>query len=77
MEIGVKEARSKFSSLLDRVQEGDEIVIRRRGKEVARLVPPKGEGKRLPVLKKFRSTIKMKGEPLSEVVRKERGGARY
>jgi len=77
MEIEVKEARSKFNSLPDRVQEGDEIVIRRRGKEVARSVPPKGEGKRLPALKKFRSTIKMKGEPLSEVVRKERGRARY
>jgi prevent-host-death family protein len=77
MEISVKEARSKFRSLLDQVEEGNEVVIRRRGKEVARLVPPKGEGKRLPILKKFRSSIKIKGEPLSEVVKKEREEARY
>jgi len=77
MEIGVKEARSKFSSLLDQVEDGNEVIIRRRGKEVARLVPPAGEGKRLPALKKFRSSIKMKGEPLSEVVKKERKEGRY
>jgi prevent-host-death family protein len=34
----VKEARSKFSSILDQVQAGDEVIIRRRGKEIARLV---------------------------------------
>lgn len=41
MEINVKDARSRFSSLLDMVQGGDEVVILRRGKEVARLVPPR------------------------------------
>ena len=34
MEISVKEARSRFSSLLDKVEEGGEVIIRRRGKEV-------------------------------------------
>ncbi|NWF56377.1 MAG: type II toxin-antitoxin system prevent-host-death family antitoxin [Syntrophaceae bacterium] len=77
MEISVKEARSKFKFLLDQVEGGNEVVIRRRGKEVARLVPPKGEGKRLPSLERFRSSIKMKGEPLSEIVKKERGEGRY
>lgn len=77
MEINVKEARSKFSSILDQVREGDEVIIRRRGKEIARLVPPKGEGKRLPGLKKFRAAIRVKGESLSAVVKRGRTEERY
>jgi prevent-host-death family protein len=77
MEIGVKEARSRFSSLLDQVEDGDEVIIRRRGKEVARLVPPRGQGKRLPSLKKFRAALRMKGEPLSVVVKRGRKEERY
>lgn len=48
MEINVKDARSRLSSLLDRVRVGGEVIILRRGKEVARLVPPEGEGRPLP-----------------------------
>ena len=77
MEINVKEARSKFSSILDQVQEGDEVIIRRRGKEIARLVPPKGEGKRLPGLKKFRAAIRAKGEFLSYSVKRGRTEEHY
>jgi len=40
VEGGIKEARSKLSTLLKRVEEGDEIVILRRGKKVARPAPP-------------------------------------
>jgi prevent-host-death family protein len=40
--IGAFEAKNKLSALLDRVEQGEEIVITRHGKEVARLVPPKG-----------------------------------
>jgi prevent-host-death family protein len=39
-EIGAFEAKNKFGQLLDWVEAGDEIVITRRGKIVARLVPP-------------------------------------
>lgn len=38
--IGVHEAKSHLSRLLERVQAGEEIVITRRGEQVARLVPP-------------------------------------
>ena len=37
--IGIVEARSTFSALLKQVERGEEIVITRRGKGVARLVP--------------------------------------
>lgn len=41
-EIGAFEAKTRFGQLLDQVEAGDEIVITRRGKIVARLVPPAG-----------------------------------
>lgn len=77
MEINVKDARSRLSFLLDQVEVGGEVTILRRGKEVARLVPPLGEGKALPGLKEFRSSIKITGEPLSSVVIRGRVEERY
>jgi prevent-host-death family protein len=39
MEIGAFEAKNTLGNLLDRVEKGEEIVITRRGKPVARLGP--------------------------------------
>jgi prevent-host-death family protein len=41
-EIGAFEAKNTLGALLDRVQQGEEIVITRHGKPVARLVPNSG-----------------------------------
>jgi prevent-host-death family protein len=41
-EIGAFEAKNTLGTLLDRVQQGEEIVITRHGKPVARLVPNNG-----------------------------------
>jgi prevent-host-death family protein len=38
-EIGAFEAKNTLGALLDRVEHGEEIVITRHGKPVARLVP--------------------------------------
>ncbi len=38
--VGTFEAKTKLSELLDRVERGEEIVITRRGKVIAKLVPP-------------------------------------
>jgi prevent-host-death family protein len=43
MEVGAFEAKNTLGSLLDRVERGEEVVITRRGKPVARLVPEKGD----------------------------------
>jgi prevent-host-death family protein len=43
-EIGAFEAKSKLGQLLDRVEAGEEVVITRRGKVVAKLVPPGAAG---------------------------------
>ena len=39
MEIGAFDAKNTFGALLDRVQQGEEIVITRHGKRIAKLVP--------------------------------------
>ena len=38
-EIGASEAKNRLSALLDKVECGEEIIITRRGKPVAKLVP--------------------------------------
>ena len=38
--VGVHEAKTQLSRLLQLVQSGEEVVITSRGTEVARLVPP-------------------------------------
>jgi prevent-host-death family protein len=42
-EVGAFEAKNKLSELLDLAERGEEIVITRHGREVARLVPPTGQ----------------------------------
>jgi len=42
LEIGAFEAKNTLGSLLDRVEGGEEIVITRHGRPVARLVPNSG-----------------------------------
>lgn len=41
-QIGAFEAKNTLGTLLDRVEQGEEIVITRHGKPVARLVPSSG-----------------------------------
>ena len=37
--VGVFEAKNRLTALLDQVEEGGEVLITRRGKPIARLVP--------------------------------------
>jgi prevent-host-death family protein len=41
-EVSACEATNKFGQLLDWVEQGEEVTITRHGKEVARLVPARG-----------------------------------
>ena len=77
MECSVKEARAKISALLDKAQQGEEVTILRRGQRIARLVPIEPSAKRLPDLTEFRSSIAVKGEPLSQAVIQGRNEERY
>ena len=47
--VNVHEAKTHLSRLLERVERGQEIVIARAGKPVARLVPVDPEPKRRPI----------------------------
>ena len=39
IEVGAYEAKTQFSSLLDRVEQGEEVRITRHGRPIARMVP--------------------------------------
>lgn len=77
MEVNVKEARTKISSLLDRTEMGEEVVIMRRGKRIARLVSVGNACNRLPDLRGFRDSILVKGKSLSATVIQGREEERY
>ncbi|MBU0676406.1 MAG: type II toxin-antitoxin system prevent-host-death family antitoxin [Proteobacteria bacterium] len=76
IEVNVKEARSNFSLLLNKVGHGEEVVVLRHGKKVACLVPPEPSG-RLPSLKAFREQISLSGESLGQTVIKQRNEERF
>ncbi len=42
LEIGAFEAKNTLGALLDRVESGEEVLITRHGKPIARLVPNNG-----------------------------------
>jgi prevent-host-death family protein len=46
--VSITDARAKLSELVRRVKAGEEIVITRRGKAVARLLPPPAKEDFLP-----------------------------
>jgi prevent-host-death family protein len=75
--VSVAEARRKLKTLLDEVSSGQEIAVVRRGREVARLIPPKRNRRRLPALSSFRASIRVRGEPVSRVVARARREGRY
>ena len=77
MEISAKEARARLSDLLKKAEKGEEILLVKRGRKIARLIPFKNVQKRLPSLKEFRNSIQVKGQPLSVTVIKDRGDERY
>lgn len=43
---GTFDAKNRFSEILDRVENGEEVVITRRGKPIAKLVPMESEADR-------------------------------
>jgi prevent-host-death family protein len=70
-EVGTLEAKNQLSSLLDRVIEGEEVVITRHGKPVAKLVAidkPSGRSTEtqrvIDATHALRNSIKSKGKPV-------------
>lgn len=48
MVVNIHEAKTHFSKLIERVRAGEEVVIAKAGKPVAKLVPVEEPGPRVP-----------------------------
>ena len=76
MRVNVREARSRFSSLLHEVEEGREVSICKRGNEIARLVPALKKH-HLEDLSEFRNGISIKGASVGSTIIESRKEERY
>ena len=72
--VGIKQARQELPDLIDRAEAGEEIVITRQGKAVAKLIPAPKPVKSLPSLTEFRRGIGSAGTPAVQLLREERDG---
>ena len=75
-EIGVYEAKTRLTALLDRVEHGEQFTITKHGRPIARLVPVKqaGEERRreaIDRLKVFRKGRKL-GVPIKQLIEEGR-----
>lgn len=67
-EINVKEARANLRAVLERVAAGEEVVLLRHNRPIARLVPPEPAAARLPSLADLRDSVRLVGRPLSREI---------
>jgi prevent-host-death family protein len=72
--VGAFEAKTRLSSLLDRVASGEEITITRHGEPVAVLVPAKktaiaaSVSRRISEIRKIRKGIRLRGDSIKELI---------
>ncbi|MBU2806972.1 type II toxin-antitoxin system Phd/YefM family antitoxin [Acidithiobacillus ferrooxidans F221] len=67
--IALAEAKAHLSHVLDRVEAGEELVITRRGKPVARVVPVRHPIIPLPSLADFRAQLPKMRHSSTEMIR--------
>lgn len=75
-QVSVAEAKAHLSSLLDAVAEGDSVVITRRGKPIAELVPRRAVRDLLPELEALRSSLPHQTTGAAETINNLRDTAR-
>jgi len=75
--VSIKDARTRFSRILQDAEKGSPTEITKYGKPVARIVPIPSAPKRLPSLKDFRDSQEPPGESLSDTLLKMREEERY
>ena len=77
--INLADAKAHLSALLDRVEAGEEIEITRRGKAVARLVPPERQLKKVDVaqLRQLAAGLTPQKQSAGAFIREMRDGERY
>ena len=77
--IGIYEARTRWSEMIDRVEKGEEITITRHGTPVVKLVPVNGRNKAsvkeaIEELRRFRRKHKLGGLTIKQMIEE---GRRY
>jgi prevent-host-death family protein len=70
--VGIKQARQELPDLIDRAEAGEEVIITRQGKAVAKLVAAPKTLKPLPSLAEFRHGIGQPRTPAVQLLREER-----
>jgi len=70
--VGIKQARQELPDLIDRAEAGEEIIITRQGKAVAKLVAAPKTPKPLPSLADFRHGIGRPRTTAVQLLREER-----
>jgi len=75
-QVSVAEAKAHLSSLLDTVTKGGSVVITRRGKPIAELVPRRAVRDLLPELEALRSSLPPQTTGAAETIRDLRDTAR-
>ena len=75
--ITVEEASQNLQAILEKVAKGEEVTLVQEGKAVAKIVPPLSKEQWLTKMDKFRDSIQLKGEPMSQTVVRLRQEERY
>jgi prevent-host-death family protein len=80
-EVGTFEAKNKLSELLDRAERGERVVITRRGKPVAELVPVAQTDLRrqqaqeaMHRIRERAKALKLSHDEVAEIIRSRREG---
>ncbi|HAO12595.1 MAG TPA: prevent-host-death family protein [Planktothrix sp. UBA8407] len=77
LKISVENLGDNLKALLERVAQGEEIILVDGSREVARLVPPKTRQEWVLQRKRFRDSVLLTGEPLRVTIIQAREGERY
>ena len=70
--VGIKQARQELPGLIDRAEAGEEVIITRQGKPVAKLIAAPKTLKPLPSLAEFRKGLGQSGTGAAQLLREER-----
>ncbi len=78
-EVSVAEAKAHLSAILDRVERGEEVVITRRGKPVAKVsgVAKKLEPIDFAAIRELRELLPLQEESAGDFMRRMRDQERY
>lgn len=69
VQVTAAEAKARLSSLLDAVDNGQSVVITRRGKAIAELVPRRLERDLLPQLRALRNSLPEQNSTAVETIK--------